>query len=430
MGRSSLVTTVVLTCAICCWGAPAATAAPGACPSIPPVRFTPLVVAKAPQGRVRIPQGMRNLDLGQALSELRSLGLYAEVPGGWPTQLSDDGSIPVGPMYPPPGTVVPAHSIVRFTPLGARGPMGSFSEPIVHPRDVVVPDLVGLPWRVAQACARGWHYRITRIAPLSARGSERGLDAFVVASQTPAPGTRLVFGASTAVSVTIATLDQHAALPAEADGPLARLVDIRVVWPKREHVVASSRDVSGTVSLGLVLDAVPWPLPATVPQPARCSGGATIRVDLRGGRTVTYGPCRRPPALDHLAGAMLEAQLFRDPPPRARDPYPHPVAAVYLVSAHGVRNDWFTPGGSISQPIRYPLRLLTWALADVLRRGGKPVAASACATPPVLVLELPSGRSARYGACAQPAPVERLRGAMEYARTHRAPNVLAWPVRR
>ena len=403
-------------------------------------RFAPFAAPRAPAGEVRIPLRLRRLEFGDALAELHALALYAEVPSGWPAQVPGSGSFGVGAMYPGPGSLVPAHSVVRFTALGG-GPFPSPTVPDQHPRWVIVPDLIGLPWPVAQACATGWWYHITRVAPLSAAGSTHGPGAFVVATQRPAAGTRLPWGGTritgggyrpTAVAVTIRTLDQHAALPADADGPLARIATIELRSQRLGRASASSAASSAGVSLALLLDSVPWPLPEQPLQPARCADPLTLVVRLRTGRRIHYGPCRRPTALDRLAGALLEAHLFRHPPGAPGVPFPHPVRAAYLVTAQGARSAWFTPGGSVAQPITYPLRLITRALADVLHGGanGTPIGSRACGSAPLLVLVLPSGRLARYGACAQPAAVERLRGAMQYAATHRAPAVLAWPVKR
>ena len=58
---------------------------------------------------------------------------------------------------------------------------------------MTVPDLVGLPWPKASQRLDGLWPLITQIAPLPPAKCVRGLDAFVVSSQDPAPGTRVPY---------------------------------------------------------------------------------------------------------------------------------------------------------------------------------------------------------------------------------------------
>jgi hypothetical protein len=248
-----------------------------------------------------------------------------------------------------------------------------------------------------------------------------------VTRQRPAAGTRLPYpspalrhgGVWPAVSIDLSTRDQHAPIPADADGPLARIasLDQRVGHGVTARFARVAGD--GRSSLALFLQAIPWPLPRSLHQPAGCADPRTLTVRLLRGGSLAYGPCRRPAAIDRLVGALREAQLFR----RAVAPhpvYPHPVREAYLT---GAGNVVFTPGGSMTPPISHPLRLITWALHGTFS------APRPCRAGPFLVLRLNDGRTVRYGSCPQPAAIEQLRGAMEYAASHRAPKVLAWPVR-
>jgi hypothetical protein len=50
----------------------------------------------------------------------------------------------------------------------------------------------------------------------------------------------------------------------------------------------------------LIETAIPIPLPGPVNQPIGCDQGGDLIVNLRDGRTVTYGPCRHPQAIRAL----------------------------------------------------------------------------------------------------------------------------------
>jgi hypothetical protein len=58
---------------------------------------------------------------------------------------------------------------------------------------VSAPDLVGLGWPEAERELSGLRPEIVAIAPLPADKSERGLDAFVVTSQSIEPGSQVPF---------------------------------------------------------------------------------------------------------------------------------------------------------------------------------------------------------------------------------------------
>jgi hypothetical protein len=77
------------------------------------------------------------------------------------------------------------------------GPLGSMAVPSTHPTYARVPDLVGLDYQKAMAAGQGWStgifVRVGRTGPLTAAASACGLNAFVVASQTPRPGTQVLW---------------------------------------------------------------------------------------------------------------------------------------------------------------------------------------------------------------------------------------------
>ena len=52
--------------------------------------------------------------------------------------------------------------------------------------------------------------------------------------------------------------------------------------------------------LGLIEDQIPIPLPEPLWQGFSCGGGGDLEIELAGGRTIVYGPCRRPAAIEKL----------------------------------------------------------------------------------------------------------------------------------
>lgn len=70
-------------------------------------------------------------------------------------------------------------------------------EPVHHPKYARIPNLVGDRYPRAMAAANersGILVRVSTTGPLSARASLCGLAAFVVAAQSPKPGTRVLWG--------------------------------------------------------------------------------------------------------------------------------------------------------------------------------------------------------------------------------------------
>ena len=77
-------------------------------------------------------------------------------------------------------------------------------------------------------------------------------------------------------------------------------------------VVAAPKLVQGVdVLLSAVESEVPRTLPANPPQ--SCRYGAIVRITLAGGRTLTYGPCERPPEVERLRLALLRAANLHAP---------------------------------------------------------------------------------------------------------------------
>jgi hypothetical protein len=78
-----------------------------------------------------------------------------------------------------------------------RGPIGSMGIPSHHPRYARIPNLVGDDYRRAMAAATersGIYVRVSTTGALRPRASTCGLNAFVVAAQTPRPGKRVLWG--------------------------------------------------------------------------------------------------------------------------------------------------------------------------------------------------------------------------------------------
>jgi hypothetical protein len=148
-----------------------------------------------------------------ALARLRARGLLVSVPYFTPfaDEPAEQGrgrleNYVVARQDPPAGTRVARGATVRLTLAleGLRSPLASLSGPATHPPTVAVPRLVGRTYAEAIDAGdggyRGFWVRASTVEPLSAAESRRGLDAFVVTRQTPAPGTRVPFGGSIVVN--------------------------------------------------------------------------------------------------------------------------------------------------------------------------------------------------------------------------------------
>ena len=90
-------------------------------------------------------------------------------------------------------------------PSSRVSPLGSIVVPTDHPGFVRVPDLIGMRYHAAMAAGdafkTGVWVRVGRTRALTAAASTCGLDGFAVATQTPAPGTRVPWQGVTAGSV-------------------------------------------------------------------------------------------------------------------------------------------------------------------------------------------------------------------------------------
>lgn len=63
----------------------------------------------------------------------------------------------------------------------------------------------------------------------------------------------------------------------------------------------------GSLPLSLVQDQIPPRLPRPLAQGFSCRFGGNVEVGLEDGRTLRYGPCRRPAEIERLRQAMLRA---------------------------------------------------------------------------------------------------------------------------
>src|SRR6266516_4126014 len=63
---------------------------------------------------------------------------------------------------------------------------------------------------------------------------------------------------------------------------------------------------SGSRPLSLIGASIPMPLPHPAWQ-FGCSTGGTLEIKLQDGRTISYGPCRRPNSINHLWAVMVDA---------------------------------------------------------------------------------------------------------------------------
>jgi hypothetical protein len=106
--------------------------------------------------------------------------------------------------------------------------------------------------------------------------------------------------------------DLYAFRPTQAPPPAgAAAVDrapvLRVstfAWPKPAgRVVAAVKPTAGvSILLGSIENLIPMRLPKNPPQ--SCRSGVTVQLTLRGGRVVTYGPCKLPPSIERLRLAL------------------------------------------------------------------------------------------------------------------------------
>jgi hypothetical protein len=82
-------------------------------------------------------------------------------------------------------------------------------------------------------------------------------------------------------------------------------------YPEGVSLPPFTRKPGAVFRLESILDKIPTPLPAPVYQGFRCEQGnyfiGVLIIALNDGRSVEYGPCRRPGELDPLVQAIHEA---------------------------------------------------------------------------------------------------------------------------
>jgi len=78
-------------------------------------------------------------------------------------------------------------------------------------------------------------------------------------------------------------------------------------WPEGPGpVVAATKPSPGIyVPLRTIERFIPATLPTNPRQP--CNYGAKVQLTLRGGRVLTYGPCKRPASIERLRLALINA---------------------------------------------------------------------------------------------------------------------------
>ncbi len=159
-----------------------------------------------PRSGTTVVPGVRGAAFDVALRRLLGRRLLVSVPRFIPfhAAMAEQGwgrlqNYRVVSQSPRAGSRVPAGTAVRLQlddPI-FRGPIGSMGEPIHHPRYAHIPNLVGDDYTRAMGAANersGILVRVSTTGALTPRASTCGLDAFVVASQTPRPGTRVLWG--------------------------------------------------------------------------------------------------------------------------------------------------------------------------------------------------------------------------------------------
>jgi hypothetical protein len=142
---------------------------------------------------VRVPSNATG-SLGAAVDRLLAADLRIAITW-FPPQPCGAGleSYHVAVQEPRAPALVERGSVVTVKLHSSLIPSPAF--PLRHPSSVVVPKLVGL--RYGEAMRRlpeGLWICLDRVPPLRPEDSRAGFDAFVVASQRPAPGTRRPYG--------------------------------------------------------------------------------------------------------------------------------------------------------------------------------------------------------------------------------------------
>jgi hypothetical protein len=78
-------------------------------------------------------------------------------------------------------------------------------------------------------------------------------------------------------------------------------------WPGvPDSGIVAGTEPGSTVPLSEIVGAIPDPLPDTLESQA-CESGAMVRITFEDGRTLDYGPCRRPSSIEGLRNAVVAA---------------------------------------------------------------------------------------------------------------------------
>jgi hypothetical protein len=191
-------------------------------------------------------------------------------------------------------------------------------------------------------------------------------------------------------------------------------------WPEGPGMPSFAlHPTSGERPLSLVLGRVPIPLPSPSVHGAPGGGGGVLTVTLRTGRVITYGPHDRPPLIDRLWGAVLEADQL--PTLLHRNPASMPTlfhrVAMAWIQHHGQRRDIFTQHPRSGQ---HSTRLIAFLLVDGVGENPRPYAQPAtCDGGDTLVVQYRTGRRVTYGPCVVHPFIEMLWGGMQQAAAER-----------
>src|SRR5438094_1544057 len=144
---------------------------------------------------VRVPP-VDTTTLSTALDRLATAHLRVELSGFGPLPAGYGlTAAPVGDQDPEAPTLVRRNSVVQLNMHGVA-PIPSPAFPIHHPKTVMVPDVVGLPWRKAAALLSnsGFWMQIGKVPALGPVRAEEVADRYIVREMEPTAGTELVWG--------------------------------------------------------------------------------------------------------------------------------------------------------------------------------------------------------------------------------------------
>jgi hypothetical protein len=193
-------------------------------------------------------------------------------------------------------------------------------------------------------------------------------------------------------------------------------------WPEGPGMPTFARHASDREEpLSVVLGRVPSPLPSPSTHGARGGGGGVLTVTLRDGRVITYGPYDRPPLIDRLWGAMVEATQLTQLEHRSPGSLPtlfHQVSLAWIQHGHR-RLDVYARRPRAGER---PLRLIAYLLVDGVGENPHPAAQPAtCHSGDTLVVRYRTGQRVTYGPCVVQPFIEMLWGGMRQAAAQRRP---------